>query len=79
MMNPAKNNEHSTSMMTAGQTATFLKISERSLWSHTKPRGDIPCVRIGTAVRYEPKSLEQWISKQLDCASFEESQRDREV
>jgi len=42
------------------QAARFLAISSRKLWSMTNA-GDIPCVRFGRAVRYDPADLRQWI------------------
>ena len=44
------------------QTASSLQISERTLWELTK-RGEIPCVRIGRAVRYDPKDLADFIAR----------------
>jgi hypothetical protein len=41
--------------------ATTLDISERQLWQHTAPRGPIPCVRIGSCVRYSPEALRAFI------------------
>ena len=46
------------------QTAAVLGICEKTLWSITAPRGPIPCVRIGSAVRYSVASLEKWIAEQ---------------
>ena len=40
-----------------------LRISERSLWSLTAPRGPIPVVRIGRSVRYDPRDLEIWVAE----------------
>ena len=45
------------------QAAAMLAISPRKLWSLTNC-GEIPCVRIGTAVRYSPADLEAWIAEQ---------------
>jgi len=42
--------------------AKVLSISERSLWSHTAPRGPIPCVRLGKSVLYSVAALEQYIA-----------------
>ena len=46
------------------ETCEALKISERSLWSLTVPRGPIPVVRIGRSVRYDPRDLQRWIEQQ---------------
>ncbi len=43
--------------------ATVLAISPRKLWSLTAG-GEIPCVRIGRAVRYDPRDLACYIETQ---------------
>lgn len=45
------------------EVAEALAISTRLLWSLTN-RGDIPSLRIGKTVRYEPKDIEAWIQRQ---------------
>jgi len=45
------------------EAATLLAISPRLLWSLTQS-GDLPCVRIGRAVRYDPRDLTAWIDRQ---------------
>jgi excisionase family DNA binding protein len=49
-----------TRLLTSPEAARCLAISERLLWSLTK-RGELPCVRIGRAVRYDPADLRAWI------------------
>jgi len=48
------------------EAAQRLSVSDRQLWARTKPRGDIPCVRIGGCVRYDPLALAAWIAQQQD-------------
>jgi hypothetical protein len=48
--------------------AQTLAISERTLWEHSVKRGDIPCVRIGTAIRYSPEDLRAWIHENKTAA-----------
>ena len=43
------------------EAAARLSISERQLWANTAPRGPIPCVRIGSCVRYSPEALQACI------------------
>lgn len=50
-------------LLTARQAAAALSISERTLWGLTH-RGDIPCVRIGRSVRYDPDDLKAWVDQQ---------------
>ncbi len=42
------------------EAAARLSISERQLWQFTQPRGPIPCVRIGSSVRYSTDSLREF-------------------
>jgi predicted DNA-binding transcriptional regulator AlpA len=44
------------------QAAKLLNISERSLWALSNA-GQVPCVRIGRSVRYDPVALDKWISE----------------
>lgn len=45
------------------EAADLLSVGSRMLWTMTAPRGPIPSVRIGRAVRYKVSSLEEFISK----------------
>ena len=54
-------------LIDAHAAAEALDISARSLWSVTAPRGDVPCVRIGRAIRYSPANLERWIGARRTC------------
>ena len=46
------------------ETAARLGISERTLYSITSPRGSLKCVRIGTRVFYNPRTVAVWIQEQ---------------
>lgn len=48
------------------QAAQACEISERQLWAQTQPRGPIPCVRIGSSVRYSPEALQRFIAQQQE-------------
>jgi hypothetical protein len=50
--------------LTARAAAAALAVSPRTLWAMTAPRGPIPVVRIGRAVRYELDALQVWIAAQ---------------
>lgn len=59
-------NENKTGLQplwTVHETADLLHISERTLWALTN-QGAIPCVRIGRAVRYDPRDIEAWLARQ---------------
>lgn len=55
-------------LLTAPEAAERLRISEKTLWSLTAPRGGIPVVRIGRAVRYSVAALERWIAQEIERA-----------
>ena len=56
-------------LLTAAEAAKSLAISERML-RYLTADGDIQCVRIGRAVRYDPADLRAWIDRQkmASCA-----------
>jgi excisionase family DNA binding protein len=47
-------------LLTARDAAKVLGCCEKTLWTLTQS-GEIPCVRIGRAVRYDPADLYRWI------------------
>ena len=51
-------------LLTPRHAAEALAVCERTLWSLTQPRGPIDCIRIGRAVRYDPRDLEAFIDAQ---------------
>jgi hypothetical protein len=53
-------------LLTPNEAAAALRISPRLLWSRTKI-GEIPCVRIGKAVRYAPNALQRFIDQASDA------------
>ena len=44
--------------------ARLLCVSLRTLWARSAPRGPIPVVRVGRAVRYRPADLAAWVQAQ---------------
>jgi len=49
-------------LLTAAETCRALAIGRNKLWSMTAG-GELPCVRIGRAVRYDPRDLAGWIER----------------
>lgn len=49
-------------LLTARQAAKALSVCEKTLWTLTQ-RGELPVVRVGRAVRYDPRDLESWIQR----------------
>jgi excisionase family DNA binding protein len=55
-------------ILTLQEAADMLKVSSRTLYSLTKPRGPIPCVRCGPrGVRYTLTALQRFIEDQENC------------
>lgn len=50
-------------LLTIGQTAEALAVCERTVWLMTR-RGDLPAVKIGRAVRYDPADVRAFIERQ---------------
>ena len=57
------NKEADVLLWKAAEAAQALTISRRKLWTMTNA-GEIPCVRLGRAVRYDPAALRLWIESQ---------------
>ena len=55
-----KENQRSPILLRASEAAMLLAISPRKLWELTNC-GEIPCLRIGRAVRYSVGELECWV------------------
>lgn len=54
--------KNSKLLWTPREAAEQLAICEKTLWSWTAPRGPIPAVRFGKAVRYSAAALSQFIA-----------------
>jgi len=50
-------------LLKPSHAAEALSISARKLWAMTNS-GEIPCVRFGRSVRYDPTDLREWIDSQ---------------
>ena len=55
---------HLRLLLPAPEAAEALSVCDKTLWSVTEPRGDLPCVRIGRRVLYDPTDLRRWIDSQ---------------
>ena len=53
---------HPAKLLTAREAAKLLGCCEKTLWTLTD-RGEIPVVKIGRSVRYDPQDLSHWIEK----------------
>lgn len=50
-------------LLTPRAAAKALSVCERTLYSLTVPRGEIPVIRAGRLVRYSVEDLKTWIKK----------------
>jgi excisionase family DNA binding protein len=64
-MRPDANSTRPNLLLTARETAEALRISLRTLWALTAPRGALPAVRIGRRVFYRLQDVDQFIQNQL--------------
>jgi excisionase family DNA binding protein len=55
--------DSSAPLLTPRQAAEMLAVCERTLWDLTHRKKEIPCVRIGRAVRYDEADLRAWIGR----------------
>ena len=52
-------------LLTIHEAAEYLRVSTRTLYSLTRPRGPIPCIRVGPrGVRFSLASLQRFIRDQ---------------
>jgi excisionase family DNA binding protein len=49
-------------LLTARDAAKALAVCEKTLWTLTN-QGELPVVRIGRSVRYDPRDLSAWITR----------------
>lgn len=63
-MNTNKSSDPVRLLLDAREASKALGICEKTLWNATRPRGSIPCVRIGKRVLYSVADLQRWIETQ---------------
>lgn len=49
--------------LTAEEVATLFGLNTNTIYTQAR-RGDIPCFRVGTSVRFDPKKLAEWYEEQ---------------
>lgn len=50
-------------VLTIREASEWLKVSEKTLWTLTHPRGTLAVVRIGSLVRYRMQDLETFVNQ----------------
>jgi hypothetical protein len=58
------NNAPEKLLLSAREAARMLSICEKTLWTRTAPRGQIPALKIGSRVLYSLDGLRAWIDAQ---------------
>lgn len=48
-------------LLDVGEACRALRISRKTLWSHTVPRGKLACVKIGNRVFYRPEAISAFV------------------
>jgi excisionase family DNA binding protein len=57
-------------LLTGAEASRLLRVSRKTLWEHTAPRGTIRAVKFGKRfLRYSPAELQRWIDQQIAQAS----------
>jgi predicted DNA-binding transcriptional regulator AlpA len=52
-------------LMNVREVAEVSGLCEKSIWNVTAPRGDLPCVKMGTRVLYRPEDVAAWIESRV--------------
>ena len=63
MKTPQKSTEELRMLVSAPRTTRALSVCDKTLWSMTAPRGDLPAVRIGRRVLYDINDIQAWIQR----------------
>ncbi len=50
-------------LLATREAAEAMSVCEKTLWSMTVPRDDLPCARTGRRVLYDPADLRRWIDR----------------
>jgi excisionase family DNA binding protein len=56
-------------LLTIGEAAEYLSVSERSI-KRLIARGDLPCIRVGNALRFAFADLEAFIARNRSGGMF---------
>jgi predicted DNA-binding transcriptional regulator AlpA len=54
-----------TKLSNIREVADQTGLCEKSVWNATAPRGDLPCVKLGTRVLYRPEDVTAWIESRV--------------
>jgi len=63
-MEPTATTNEPKLLLSVVETARALNLSRKKLWQITAPRGDLPCIKVGTRVLYPVGDIVAWIERQ---------------
>jgi excisionase family DNA binding protein len=66
MQMPTSHSRKPESLLSIREAAEVLGCSERHLYGLTCPRGDLPAVRLGRKVAYDPADLREFVLRRKD-------------
>lgn len=52
-------------LMKVREVAEQTGLCEKSVWNTTAPRGDLPCVKLGSRTLYRPEDVAAWIESRV--------------
>jgi predicted DNA-binding transcriptional regulator AlpA len=62
-------------LIDANAAASALGVCSKTVWTLTK-NNDLPCVRIGQRVLYDPRDLRTWVDRQKTTAENQNTSQD---
>ena len=54
-----------TKLVNIRSVADQTGLCEKSIWNATAPRGDLPCVKLGSRTLYRPEDISAWIASRV--------------
>lgn len=68
LLDPVRPSNAPRLLLTPRDAAKAMAVCEKTLWNLTQPRGTLPAVKLGRAVRYDPADLQAFIGRMKGVA-----------
>lgn len=52
-------------LLTIREARQLLKLCEKSIWNHCCPRGDLPCVKLGSRLLFRREDINAWVESRV--------------
>lgn len=52
-------------LMSIREVAAHTGLCEKSVWNATAPRGDLPCVKLGSRTLFRPNDVSEWVESRV--------------